>query len=82
MLLGKPKIEPVLDPQFVPAANWIRDFNRLVERSEISSGFAIAPQQTNGTRVSQRGSLLPEHHAQAPLNNQHVERLLNLLQKA
>lgn len=79
MLLGKPKIEPVLDPQFVPAANWIRDFNRLVESSETSTPFAIALQQPNGTCVSQRGSLLPEHHAQAPLNNQHVERLLKAL---
>ncbi len=79
MDLGKPAIIPPLDPDFVPASLWIRDYNSLVEQSGEGVPFRIALQQPNGATVVQSEKLLPETHPQAGLNHLHVERLLKFM---
>ena len=79
MELGKPVIVPLLDPNFVPASLWIRDFNSLVEQSGQGIPFRIALQQPNGATVVKSGKVLPESHAHAELNHLHVERLLKVM---
>ena len=79
MELGKPVIIPHLDPNFVPASVWIRDFNSLVEQSGQGIPFRIALQQPNGSTVVKTGKLLPETHPQAKLNHLHIERLLKFM---
>ena len=61
MNLGKPADIPPLDPDFVPASLWIRDFNSLVDHRE-GIPFRIALQQPNGSTVVQSGKLLSETH--------------------
>jgi predicted NBD/HSP70 family sugar kinase len=79
MDLGQPAIIPPLDPDFVPASLWIRDFNSLVEQSGEGIPFRIALQQPNGATVVRTGKLLPDSHPQAKLNQLHVERLLKFM---
>ena len=79
MELGKPVIIPPLDPDFVPASLWIRDFNSLVEQSGQGIPFRIALQQPNGSTVVKSGELLPDEHPRAELNFMHVERLLKFM---
>jgi len=79
MNLGKPAIIPPLDPDFVPASLWIRDFNSLVDQSGEGVPFRIALQQPNGATVVKSGKLLSETHPQAELNHLHVERLLKFM---
>jgi predicted NBD/HSP70 family sugar kinase len=68
-----------LDPEFLPASLWIRDFNALIEQSETGVPFRLALQQPNGTTVVQVGKLLSDTHPQAELNHLHVERLLKFM---
>ena len=79
MNLGKPAVVPPLDPDFVPASLWIRDFNSLVDQSGEGIPFRIALQQPNGSTVVQSGKLLSETHPQSELNHLHVERLLKFM---
>ena len=79
MNLGKPADIPPLDPDFVPASLWIRDFNSLVDQSGEGTPFRIALQQPNGSTVVQSGKLLSETHPQSELNHLHVERLLKFM---
>ena len=79
MNLGKPAVIPPLDPDFVPASLWIRDFNSLVDQSGEGIPFRIALQQPNGSTVVQSGKLLSETHPQSELNHLHVERLLKFM---
>ena len=79
MNLGKPAVIPPLDPDFVPASLWIRDFKSLVDQSGEGIPFRIALQQPNGSTVVQSGKLLSETHPQSELNHLHVERLLKFM---
>jgi predicted NBD/HSP70 family sugar kinase len=79
VILGQPSIIPPLDPDFVPASLWIRDFNSLVEESGEGIPFRIALRQPNGSTVVQSGKLLSETHPQSELNHLHVERLLKFM---
>ena len=79
MDLGQPAIIPPLDPDFVPASLWIRDFDSLVDQSGQGVPFRIALQQPNGATVIKPGKLLPETHPQAELNTLRVERLLKFM---
>jgi predicted NBD/HSP70 family sugar kinase len=79
MNLGKPAVIPPLDPDFVPASLWIRDFNSLVAQSGEGIPFRIALRQPNGSTVVQSGKLLSETHPQSELNHLHVERLLKFM---
>ena len=79
MKLGKPAVIPPLDPDFVPASLWIRDFNSLVDQSGEGIPFRIALRQTNGSTAVQSGKLLSETHPQSELNHLHVERLLKFM---
>lgn len=77
--LGKPAISPPLDPDFIPASLWVRDFDSLVDQSGKGVPFWIALQQPNGSTVVQSGELLPDEHPRAELNFMHVERLLKFM---
>ena len=79
MDLGQPAIIPPLDPDFVPASLWIRDFDSLVDQSGQAVPFRIALQQPNGSTVVQSGELLPDEHPRSELNLMHVERLLKFM---
>jgi predicted NBD/HSP70 family sugar kinase len=77
--LGKPAITPPLDPGFLPASVWIRDYNSMIKKSGATVPFRIALQQPNGSTVVQSGELLPDEHPQSELNFMHVERLLKFM---
>ena len=79
MHLGKPVLPPPLDPGFLPASVWIRDFHALIDESGQSVPFRIALQQPNGSTITREGKLLAENHPQAGLNLLHVERLLKFM---
>lgn len=79
MLTLSPKIRPVLDPGFQPAALWTRAYAALVARDPGARPFALVLARRDGTVLRHDGRLLSAQHPQAALTLTHVERLLKFL---
>lgn len=73
------KIIPPLDPRFLSAALWTRDYRRLVARDADARPFALALLQPDGSVFRHEESLLSAAHPEAPRTLRHVERLLKFL---
>ena len=74
-----PKVTPVLDPGFRPAALASRAFQEAARASGQAVPFTIALEQTDGSVSHYRTELLPDGHAQTIGNYRYVERLVKFL---
>lgn len=73
-----PKLSPVLDPGFRPAALWVRAFHALTATAQATPvGLAVG--RPDGTVFRFDTRILPWSEATAAVNHCHVERLLKLL---
>ncbi len=73
-----PGVAPVLDPEFRPAALWVRAFHNLVADSDgVKLGLAMG--RPDGTVLRFDTTILPWSDATAAVNRRHVERLLKYL---
>jgi len=73
-----PKLRPVLDPEFLPAALWNRAYRAAAEQSG-GPRLALALERGEGSVSVFRTALLPHQGANAGLNLRYTERLLKLL---
>jgi predicted NBD/HSP70 family sugar kinase len=75
---GSPKLRPVLDPEFLPAALWNKAY-----RAAIGAGggcpLALALERPAGSASVFRTAVLPHQGANIPLNQRYIERLLKFL---
>jgi predicted NBD/HSP70 family sugar kinase len=74
-----PKSRPVLDPGFVPASLWNREFRSLVSRSGRAQKVAIALERSDGSVSVRRAELLPHEGAGVALNQRYIERMVKML---
>lgn len=74
-----PKIEPELDPEFVPAVLWNRQFRKLVAESGKPHEIAIVLDRLNGSSSVFRTRILPETDEHFDVNLKYVERLVKSL---
>jgi predicted NBD/HSP70 family sugar kinase len=73
------KIIPPLDPNFVSAALWTRDYRRLVGRDAGARPFGLALIQPDGSVFRHEEPLLAADHAEAARTLRHVERMVKFL---
>ncbi len=79
VLSPPPKIRPILDPEFLPAALWNRAYRELVARDTKARPFALALVRPDGTASVHHDRLLATAHPAAGLTLRYVERLLKFL---
>jgi predicted NBD/HSP70 family sugar kinase len=73
-----PKLAPVLDPEFRPAALWVRAFlAKARAASPVDVGIAMG--RPDGTVFRLDTQILPWSDATAAVNRRHVERLVKYL---
>ncbi|HEX8985499.1 MAG TPA: hypothetical protein VF767_08710 [Bryobacteraceae bacterium] len=74
-----PKTRPILDPGFVPAALWNREFRSLAGKSGRAEKIAIALERSDGSVSVFRSELLPHEGANVAVNQRYVERAVKML---
>jgi predicted NBD/HSP70 family sugar kinase len=74
-----PRVTPVLDPAFRPAALAVRAFQKLVDATSGALSVRIALEQTDGSVFHFDTRVLPESHPQSAANFPFVERLVKFL---
>lgn len=79
MLKVSPKVTPVLDPEFVPAVLWNREFQKLVAKSEKKVDIIIALKRPNGTVSTFATQILPYTAENKALNIKYVERIIKFM---
>jgi predicted NBD/HSP70 family sugar kinase len=77
--LVAPKITPVLDPNFRPAALANRAFREELERCEGCVPVGIAIEQADGSVFRRNTAVFPGDHPAAAGNFRYVERLIKFL---
>ena len=73
-----PQFRPPLDPEFVPAALWNRNYRAKVVETG-GQRLSIALTRGDDSVSVYRTSILPHEGANVPLNERYVERLLKFL---
>lgn len=74
-----PPIQPVLDPDFVPAVLWRRDYEDEVAAADESRDAVIGLGRPDGTFFRQSVRVLPHHGENVARNRMYVERLVKFL---
>ncbi len=74
-----PKIRPELDPEFLPAVLWNKEYRKLVAASPAKVEITIALYRPNGTVSTLETAILPHDGANKELNVKYVERLIKFL---
>jgi predicted NBD/HSP70 family sugar kinase len=74
-----PVLRPVLDPDFVPASLWNRDYRALVEKHGGGIPLALALHRNDGAISVFRTAILPSGHPAGGITRRYVERLLKFL---
>jgi predicted NBD/HSP70 family sugar kinase len=77
--LVAPRVTPVLDPAFRPAALAVRAFDALVAAASGGVPLRIALEQADGSVFHFATRILPDAHPQSAANFPHVERLVKFL---
>jgi predicted NBD/HSP70 family sugar kinase len=77
--LMTPKITPVLDPWFRPAALANRRFLELAKASEQPVPIALAIEQADGSLYHSRATIFAESDSRSAGNSRYVERLAKFL---
>ncbi len=73
------KHEPELDPEFVPAELWSRDYEAKVAADSGSTEIAIALTRPDGNVFRHQTDVLPHDGDNVELNLRYVERIVKLL---
>ena len=73
------KMVPKLDPGFVPAVLWNREYRRRVAENAGRQNLKLAMQRPDGTVFRRELDIFPHEGEQAELNNRCVERLVKFL---
>jgi predicted NBD/HSP70 family sugar kinase len=73
------KIAPVLDPGFVPAALWKRDYTEMASVTTPAPEVSIALTRPDGTCSVYRTNILPLIEAHIPTTLRYLERILKFL---
>ena len=79
MLTVNPKIKAVLDPEFVPAVLWNREFQKLAANDPNKIDIVIALKRPNGTVSTFKTAILPYTEANKALNLKYVERIIKFM---
>ena len=79
MITADPSHLPPLDPEFVPAALWVREFRALVAADSGARAVTLALSRPDGTCFHHATRVLAADHPQAERNLRHCERLLKFL---
>ncbi len=75
----KTALKPVLDPNFLPAVLWNREFAKLAERHKDSPEIAISLERNDGTVSVHRMRILPDSEENLRHNLKHLERTIKFL---
>jgi len=78
-IIVNPKVRPVLDPGFVPAVLWNREYHKEVLKSGKPNELSIALEQRSDSITVCRTATLPSGYPKEQLNRRYVERLLKFL---
>jgi predicted NBD/HSP70 family sugar kinase len=79
MLSVAPKLRPVLDPEFLPAALWQRAYRALVAKDHGARPFAVVLERKDGSVFRHESRVLAANHPAAALSLTYAERLLKFL---
>ncbi len=79
MLSVAPKLRPVLDPNFLPAALWQRAYCALVAKDPGSRPFVIVLERKDGSVFRHESRVLAANHPAGVLTLTYAERLLKFL---
>ena len=79
MITVSPRIKPPLDPDFLPAALWVRTYEKLVREDSNAREVEIVLERDAIDFSIYRTRILSAEHPAAELNFRHLERLLKLL---
>jgi predicted NBD/HSP70 family sugar kinase len=79
MLTIEPKIRPILDPEFLPAALWQREYRALVAKDAGARPFAMVLVRPDGSAFRHDSRVLSADHPGASLTLTYAERLLKFL---
>jgi predicted NBD/HSP70 family sugar kinase len=74
-----PKIRPILDPEFTPAALWTKTYQSVVSAEGGGTKLAIALERGDGAVSVHRTQVLRHEGANVALNFRYVERLVKFL---
>ncbi len=74
-----PAIRPELDPEFVPAVLWNREYRKQVADSGKGIDITVALYRPNGTVSTLKTAVLPHEGEAAAFNVKYVERLIKFL---
>jgi predicted NBD/HSP70 family sugar kinase len=74
-----PRIVPDLDPGFIPAILWNREYRRLAAATRGAASLGIALSRQDGTTFTHATRILPHRGAFRALNLKYVERLVKFL---
>ena len=74
-----PRLAPVLDPEFLPAALWNHTFLDAVRVSRRGAPLRIALERNNGAVSTYETQVLDERHPDANANLHYAERLVKTL---
>jgi len=75
----QPKRRPVLDPDFVPASLWNREFQRRVAEEKTGEDLATSLERPDGAISLYSTRILPHQGPAIKLNLRYVERLVKFL---
>jgi predicted NBD/HSP70 family sugar kinase len=78
-MFPSPAFRPVLDPGFVPASLWNRQYRALVARSGGGNPLALALERSDGGVSVFRTAILPPDGKTTEITRRYVERLLKFL---
>ena len=74
-----PKLRPPVDPEFLPAALWQREFRAAVAAAGGGEKLAIALQRPDGSVSAYHTTVLPHAGPAVAMNERCVERLVKFL---
>jgi len=72
-------ISPELDPEFVPAALWNREFRKLAAAEADSIDIAITLERANGAVSRFDSKIFADTAENLPLNFRYVERIVKFM---
>jgi len=79
MLSVAPKLRPVLDPEFLPAALWQCAYRALVAKDPGARPFAVVLERKDGSVFRHESRVLAANHPAGVLTLTYAERLLKFL---
>src|SRR5262245_28438865 len=79
MLNIEPKVRPPLEPEFLPAALWHREYRALVAKDTGARPLAIVLVRPDGSVFRHDSRVLSANHPGASLTVTYTERLLKFL---